>query len=648
MKTFGRNKFLPIGAGAGFLLILSALAGWPVLSGNGLWYLDNPAHLAETLERAQPGWQGWSDLAFCGFPLGQWHSPLAYGALAGAVRWGAPLVPAYVAALWAAFVFPPLALFFGARSRLGAPRATLLAAILLLQPPALVGIESAWGGMWTYYLAAGALLVLMQRWSSDRGSLAGDAAWIGGIGLIHLFVFAMLPLLAVLRMLFSFRAKTTGRIFGACALGALAAAAFWLPAGWAQTAASWTPQNVSAGRLLWALAVPSNLQVLTSAAQIYWREALQPGLLPMLALIGLGIAGGVRRITATGSASHRFGLAFALALLVVLLLLPLLPAGLDRICGPVSWRLLYLVRLGLAWSAVGALAPANAIPTSINPATGRWALARLLILALAWILAAPLRHAVRDPGQETRHEVQELWAAIRATSKPNDTGRIYLQDTYQNPASPDGLARNSHILAFTAAATGARQVGAYYGMAPQPTATWTSGEFGRLCGVAPKDPEAIATVVERLRLAHCSRLVTASPYWTGMLEQQPGFAKQYESDGFTLFRLESPGDPARATPAPPGEAIVVLTTTHSEDLPLLAQSWHPDWKLVAPGGARLVPDESGLCRVENLFPGDHTLHLRYQPPIWPRWISWTVWTGLALSYGRKRIRRLFDRRKGAS
>ena len=648
MKTFWRNKVLPAGAGAGFLLLLSALAGWPVLSGGGLWYLDNPAHLAETVERAQPGWQGWSDLAFCGFPLGQWHSPLAYGALARAVQWGAPLASAYAAALWAACLFPPLMLFFGARSRLGTPRAALLAAILLLQPPALVGIESAWGGMWTFYLAAGALLVLMQRWSADRGSLTGDAAWIGFIGLTHLFVFAMVALLAAMRMLFSFRAKTAWRVFGACALGALAAAAFWLPAGWAQAGADWIPQNLPAGRLLWALAVPSNLQILTSAAQIDWREALQPGLLPMLALVGLGITGGFRRTASTKSPSHRFGLSFALALLTVLLLLPVLPAGLDRICGPVSWRLLYLVRLGLAWSAVGALAPANAAPTANKAAAGRWALAGLLILALGWTLAAPLRRAVRDPGQETRREIHKLWDAIRTTSIPTDAGRIYLQDTYQNPASPDGLARNSHVLAFTAAATGARQVGAYYGMAPQPTAEWTSAEFGRLCGVAPGDPDAIATVLERLRRAHCSRLVTASPFWTGMLEQQPGVAKQYESEWFTLFRLESPEPPVQTTQIHPGEAIVVLTTTHPEDLPLLAQSWHPDWELDAPRDARLVPDDSGLCRVEDLPPGVHTLHLRYQPPSWPRWISWVVWTGLAWPSGRKRIHPLFDRGANAA
>ena len=133
-----------------------------------------------------------------------------------------------------------------------------------------------------------------------------------------------------------------------------------------------------------------------------------------------------------------------------------------------------------------------------------------------------------------------------------------------------------------------------------------------------------------------------------MFEQQPGVAKQYESEWFTLFRLESPERPVQTTQIHPGEAIAVFTTTHPEDLPLLAQSWHPDWKLDAHRNARLVPDDSGLCRVETLLPGVRSLHLRYQPPSWPCWISWIVWAGLAWPYGQKRIQLHFERGANAA
>ncbi len=645
MKTWPSSSSLPSSLlGAGFLLVLSTLSGWPVLFGGGLWYLDNPAHLAEILERARPGWSGWSDLAFCGFPLGQWHSPLAYGALAGLVRLGTPVELAYAAALWTAHLFPPLVLFGCSHARLGAPRATLLASILLLQPPALVGIESAWGGMWTFYLAAGAWLCLMRRWSSDRSSLAGDAAWIGAIGLLHLFVFATIPLLAAMRLLRSFRPRTAAATLISCLLGALAAASFWMPAWLAHASGDWIPQNLSPGRLLWALAVPADLQTLTSAAPIPWKEALQPGLLPILALLALGLAG----INASRSGPGTLGGTFALATLAVLLLLPLLPAGPDRVWGPVSWRLLYVVRLGLAWCAVDALAPKRPAPAPATPWNGRWTAAGLLILAIGWWIAAPLRHATRDPQQQTLREVEALWTAIRTNAVPGDTARICLQDTYRNPAAPPGLARNSHLLAFTAAATGARQVGAYYGMAPQPTSAWTSSEFGRLCGVAPDAPGAAALVRDRLRRARCSRLVTVSPAWTERLSSQPGFSKAYQSATFTLFLLDGSDDFAGKVRPHPGVLAATASIAAPGDAFPLALSWHPDWKLDAPPGARLAPDESGLCRVENLPPGDHALRLRYHPPAWPQWISGITWAALALASTAQRFRLKHQSRAGAA
>ena len=649
MNARPRNNWNSWLAGAGFLLALSAVAGWPVLSGGGLWYLDNPAHLAETLERARPGWCGWSDLAFCGFPLGQWHSPVAYGALGALVRHGIPLELAYAAALWMSFSFPPLVLFFGVRERMGEGRAVLLASLLMLQPPALAGIESAWGGMWTFYLAAGGLLWLMQRWSTGRDGLAGNAALVGAIGLTHLFVLALVPLLAGLRMLFSFRRKTVVAVLGACLLGALASAAYWIPPALARAGGGWTPQNLSPLRILWALAVPADLQSLTGAAPIEWREWMQPGVVPLWALLGLGVAGGLRPAGSGPSRPARFGLAFGAATLTVLLSLPALPMGLDRIWGPASWRLLYGVRLGLAWSAAGALASRRAGETSPMPLGGREALAGLLLLALGWGLAAPLRRAVRDPGGQTRKEVHALWDVLRSTTNPEERGRVYLQDTYRNPEIPPSLARNSHVLALTAAATGVRQLGAYYGMAPQRTAKWTSGEFGRICGVAPDDPEAVPTVLERLRRGHCTRLAVASPIWAQKFAGQSGLTPEYRSEWFTLFRLagngiQTPeilsGDLQAMVNYPnAGQAILDIESAAPGGSLRLAQAWHPDWALEIASGVRLTSDVTGLLRVNHVPAGRQSLVLRYRPPTWPRRISWIIWIGLALAPGWKARRR---------
>lgn len=649
MNARPRNERKSWLAGAGFLLALSAAAGWPVLAGGGLGYLDNPAHLAEMGEWARPGWNGWSDLAFCGFPLGQWHSPVAYGALGALVRLGLPMGFAYLVALWASFSFPPLVLFFGARERVGDGRAVLLASLLMLQPPALAGIASAWGGMWTFYLAAGGLLWLMQRWSAGRNGVAGNAALVGAIGLAHLFVLAVVPLLAGLKMLFSFRRKTAGAILGACLLGALASAAYWVPPALAQAGGGWMPQNLSPSRILWALAVPADLQTLTGAAATAGREWLQSGVLPMWTLLVLGIVGGLRSSGRESSRPARFGLAFGAAALAVLLSLSALPMGLDRIWGPASWRLLYVVRLGLAWSAAGIFAPRRPGEPASMSLGAREALAGLVLLASGWGLAAPLRQAVRDPGGQTRREVHALWDAIRSTTVPGDAGRIYLQDTYRNPAIPPGLARHSHVLALTAAATGARQLGSYYGMAPQRTAEWTSGEFGRICGISPDDPDAASSALDRLRRSHCTRLVVASPAWAERLAGRNDCILEYRSDWFALFRLAGEGregvevlsGDVRASVEHPktGEAILDVESPTSGGSLRLAQAWHPDWAVAGAEGVFLASDETGLLRVENVPAGRHSLILRYRPPAWPRWVSRIAWTGLVMVMGWNARRR---------
>ena len=109
----------------GTLLLCSLAAGWPVLSGSIASYLDNPPHLAEAYELGHGARSGWSDLAFCGFPIDNIQSPFWYGLLGAWSRAGAPLVPLYSFFLWVGFVLPSLALYSVARRRMGRSRALL-------------------------------------------------------------------------------------------------------------------------------------------------------------------------------------------------------------------------------------------------------------------------------------------------------------------------------------------------------------------------------------------------------------------------------------------------------------------------------------------------------------------------------------------
>ncbi len=101
-----------------FLVLAALVLSWPILAGGYLTYADNAAHIAEIYSLAFENGGGWSDIAFCGFPIGMLHSPLWYGAVAGLVRAGVPAGFLYALALFIGFVAPPLALYFVARRSL--------------------------------------------------------------------------------------------------------------------------------------------------------------------------------------------------------------------------------------------------------------------------------------------------------------------------------------------------------------------------------------------------------------------------------------------------------------------------------------------------------------------------------------------------
>lgn len=620
------NNGFRIAVGVLFCLGVAWLAGGRAMIRSGMLYLDNPAHLAEITERSTPGWTGWSELAFCGFPAGLWHSPLLYEAAAWAVRIGVPLSILYPLLLATAFLLPGLVLFFGARRRTDTIWTLLLAGLLLLQPPVLYGIGSVWGGMWTFYLSAGAFLWLMQRWSGGRGSWLGDAALIGFIGLSHLFVLALVPVLALVRLIvgrrdLESRRSLLVRLAAACVLGLLASAAYWLPPLLAHGSMGWEAQHLSPGRLLWALCVPTNLQTLTSAAPLDWREALQPGTIPMLLLIALGVWGGCSKKAVAG----RVGLVFAAAVLIGLLVLPLLPSSVNWVWGPVSWRLLYIVRLGLAWSAVEAM-PQVRLPVGLERASVG------LVLLCAIALAAPLKQAVRDrdPEGSSRAEVQALWNRIRSTYPGSGFSRIYLQDTYGVPGRPESLLSHSHMLALTSVKTGRNQVGAYYGMAPQPTAEWTSGELGLLCGLDPDSPDAVPQLLERLRRTRCNMLAATSPAWRDRLSVVPELKRTHDMDRFTLYQVELFPSAVIRRDQGPGCIDIQLMSPAKEGRVEVSETWHPFWRLEpSVPGARLERDEFGLIVIQGLPPETTALTLKFCPPGWPRNLSLLVWAGLA-------------------
>ncbi|MBM4363376.1 MAG: hypothetical protein FJ104_11895, partial [Deltaproteobacteria bacterium] len=231
-RRLGPGDALAVLALAGTALVIAR----PILAGGHVTYIDNAVHLAEIHDLAARGATGWSELGFAGFPLGTLHSPLWYGALAALVRLGAPPEPLYRAALLLGYLAPPLALYAVGRVRLGPIAAGVLGWLFLVQPPAIWGIGSPLGGMWTYALATAALVLLFELHSrpalTRRGHLVASVV-LAIAALTHLFLLPLVGLLAATALAThqlegtltrrELRLRLTG-----FTLAALASAAYWL------------------------------------------------------------------------------------------------------------------------------------------------------------------------------------------------------------------------------------------------------------------------------------------------------------------------------------------------------------------------------------------------------------------------------------
>ena len=122
----------------------------------------SPVHVAEVASLATTE-TGWSEIGFAGLPLDTLHSPLFYDGLARLARWGVSVGPVYCLCLFLGFLTPAVVIHLVARRTLALVPASFLSYVVLVMRPAIVGTESAFGGMWTAMLAlSGVLLVLDQ------------------------------------------------------------------------------------------------------------------------------------------------------------------------------------------------------------------------------------------------------------------------------------------------------------------------------------------------------------------------------------------------------------------------------------------------------------------------------------------------------
>jgi hypothetical protein len=495
-----------------FLTLAALVLAWPILAGGYLTYADNAAHLAEIYSLAYENGGGWSDIAFCGFPIGTLHSPLWYGAVAGLVRAGMSAGFLYALALFIGFIAPPLALYFVARRSLRPLTAGFAAYLLLIQRPSLVGLGTPLAGMWTYYIAAALFIALVWRLGRETRS-ARDHVWIGTlvglIGITHLFLLVPVAVLAAVHLVRSVlqRVRPSVLVWQVvfAIVGIAAASAYWLPMVLARETTTFAPQNLSPPMALARVFFPTDVVELVKGDAPELSARLVLGALPMWALLVLGVWGAVVWRRKKNEAAL-YGAWVALVMLVLVAFVA--PATDARLFGPVSWRLLFFVRIGAALAALPALALAEErLSLLARRGVSFAAAAAGVALCLGW--GAQLRAETPSTKGEEMAEVRQLWNWL-SQNRSDKWGRVYIQDTFMTPPPGAELGR-SHVLALTARETGVRQLGSYYGVVPYRTKTWTMGQVGLVYGFRPASPEHIRELRLRMARTNATHLVVCDP-----------------------------------------------------------------------------------------------------------------------------------------
>ncbi len=626
------------------LLLTGVAVAFPLSTKGILLYLDNPVHLAEVWGLAREGGQGWSTQAFCGFPLGLLHSPLWYGLLAGLMRMGLHPEAPYAAILWFAFVAPALSLLHVVRRFIRPLPALLLSYLILVQQPSIVGHESAWGGMWTWYIGMACLILLADQLSQPRRDLRAFvhlAAIIALIGLTHVFALLVAVLLLAVHFFIHLASRPIPirRILlelGASLLAALASAAYWVPLLLSRDALVLDQLHLPAAKLILRLLLPTDLMLLYLNRPAVRSELFMTDAIPMVVILGAGLIGGALLIR--GRRERLPVLGFLLAALV--LLLTLFHPG--RLMGLFSWRLLYAVRVGLALASIPLLVWIDRSRLISALSINRPILVFLgsvgILLGFWW--GHPLRLALPDPDGNEVQEVDSLWEWLRANRDPA-WGRLYVQDTFMTP--PLGELAQSHILARTQEQTELYQLGAWYGVVPFSTSRWTRGEFGAFFDISERAMESQDgrnILLERASLANVGVAVVSSPTLADRLG--PAFIRIHRVGRYTVYRIVgmsnrwvepiTPGLDATVVSYRPGWIDVKVRATQANSRLGICESWHPFWKLHGNPEIRIARSGQGLLRLDGIPLGTSSIQMEWLQPKYPLVCSLIGWLGIAGSF----------------
>jgi hypothetical protein len=612
------------------LVATAIVVAWPVLTGGFLTYVDNPVHIAELTELARLD-SGWSDLAFTGLPLGTLHSPLWYPVLALLARLGLPIEPLYRGVLLASFCAPPLALFAVARRFTSTVPAMVLAYLLLVQAPNLRGVGAPLAGMWTHALGtAGVILLadLVSRPRLDAKRHLALATLLALVALTHLFALLAASVLIViasvrLRLLDPGSNKEVWWRARDCGVAALASAVYWLTF-LRTTRPDVAPLDVlGLDALAVRLLLPCNVLYLLDGQieRAIHRELYLTDAVPMVGLVLLGSIGRMVR-SERAAALGRIGFWVAIAFLSALAIHAVSP---NTWLGPVPWRHLDWVRVGLALSAI--------------PLLEHWRLRRapesivfpaLVVLAFWW--GRPLALDAPAGKAEERAALRKTWDFIREHADPS-WGRLYTLDTFGGRWERGGLA-HSHVLVLTHRETGVRQLGTYYGVVPYRT-RWTLSEFNRLFQLSDVSADGLVVLMNKTNARAVLASTEAAARW---FESTDRFDRLFREDPFSVWRLRD-GPVEWIAPLRPSNRVArvsfedglvrfVLESERPRARVVVKATWHPWWRLEGPPGAKTVETPDGFLGILDIPQGRHEIALRYEEDPWPARLSAFGWVAL--------------------
>lgn len=597
------------------LVLVAAIIALPALRAELLANSDNPVHLAEIRDLARGVGNGWSELGFCGFPLQMLQPPLTFGGLALLTRWGIPLEPLYQFALVASLIAPGLALYWVARRQLGAGLALILAVSLPLYRSSISGEASAFSGMFSFYFAASALLLLaavLVRPSRTLKDFVEVAALAGFIGATHMYVTVALVYLGLVHSVWSLRNRVlTSRLYWdlpALALGALVAACYWLPNLLARTPAERLADPI--GRVVIRFFTASAHSTATTPPGLLTRLSLDPvahadSLLQIAMAVLIVLA--LRHAWRASDDLPRYCVSLGAVLVFAMCLRALTGVAL---LGPTGTRLLFVTKMALLVSCAPFLAEVTA---RFSKRAMLFASAAIGV-GLSFVSQRVVAREILPRDNEDLTRVHAMWSWIKAHRSPS-WGRIYVQDTFGAPIG--NALDHSHLLVRTAELTGAEQIGAYYGLTPYWRPWLLVDTF------APGAYEPAIPALDRGNVTHLLIVNADTAQLTGeplkelvrfgryALLERPrttsGWASVSHGAGSVSVLRREPGKISLSTSGAPAELLV-------------SESFHPFWRAEPPASARIHSDSLGLMRVEKMTSADD-LELVFAPPRLPKYLS---------------------------